>query len=207
MRYVYLRIHIFRQNLKKLEDNVIGKFSAVIFLGILVLLPWSVRAQTDIYVGPHLGIQKSQDAQDPNYLVGATLRVRLMPVIGVEGDIGYRQEKYGSDAVTVKDWPVTVTGLIYPLPIIYGGIGGGWYNTTLDYADTYNDAGFDDETTQEFGWHLVVGTELPPMSNIRFFGDVRYVFLDRKFKDLPDAALDGVKSDFYSINVGLLIRL
>ena len=177
-----------------------------IVLGILILLPVSARGQTSVYVGPHLGIQKSEGA-DANYLIGATLRVKLMPVLGVEGDIGYRQEKYGSDVLTVRQYPVTVTGLIYPLPIIYGGIGAGWYNTTFDYAERYNDLGIDDETTTEFGWHLAAGIELPASPKFRLFGDVRFVFLDYKFKDLPEAVLDGAESNFYSINVGLLMRL
>jgi len=186
---------------------VFRKISAGILLGILILVPLSVRSQTSVYVGPHLGVQKSQDAQDANYLVGAMMRLKLMSVIGAEGDIGYRQEKFGSGAVTVKQWPVTVTGLLYPVSFIYGGVGGGWYNTTLDYADTYNQAGFADETTQEFGWHLAAGIELPASPSIKLFGDVRYVFLDTKFKELPDAVLDGTDANFYSLNFGLLFRL
>ena len=178
-----------------------------IILGILILLPLSARSQTNLYLGPYLGIQKSKSADKANYLVGATLRLKLLPVIGVEGDIGYRQVKYGSGALTVREWPVTVTGLLYPLPIIYGGIGAGWYNITFDYSDTYNKLDYTDETTQKFGWHLVAGIELPASPNIKLFGDIRYVFLKYKFKDLPDAVLDGAKSDFYSINVGLLVRL
>ncbi len=182
------------------------KINLGIFLGILILLPLSARGQTSAYVGPHLGIQKAEGA-DANYLVGATLRLKLMPVLGVEGDIGYRQENYGSDALTVRDYPVTVTGLIYPLPIIYGGLGAGWYNTTFDYADKYNELGFADETTTKFGWHLAAGVELPASPKFKLFGDVRFVFLDYKFKDLPEAVLDGAKSNFYSINVGVLVRL
>ena len=183
------------------------KISAGIFWGILILLPLSARSQTSVYVGPHLGIQNSSGAEGANYLVGATLRLKLLPVLGAEADIGYRQQKYGSGALTVRDYPVTVTGLLYPLPIIYGGVGGGWYNTTLDYSDTHNEAGYADETTTKFGWHLVAGVELPASPTFRLFGDIRYVFLDYKFKDLPGAVLDGAKSDFYSINVGLLLRL
>lgn len=178
-----------------------------IILGILILLPFSVRSQTHAYFGPHLGIQKAQDAEGSNYLVGATLRLKLLSAIGVEGDIGYRQEKFGPDAVTVRTWPVTVTGLLYPLPIIYGGLGAGWYHTTFDYADVYNQAGFSDETTSKFGWHLAAGIELPASPNIRLFGDARYVFLDYKFKELPDAVLHGAKANFYSLNFGLLFRL
>ncbi len=178
-----------------------------ICLAVLALLPLTVNSQSSAYLGPHLGIQKSPDAENTNYLVGATLRLPLLPVLSVEGDVSYRQEKYGNGSLTVKDWPITVTGLLYPLPILYGGIGGGWYNSSLDYSETYNLAGFDDETTQEFGWHLAAGVELPASSKVKLFGDVRWVFLDREFQDLPGAVLDGAKSDFYSINLGLLFGL
>lgn len=174
---------------------------------VFILMPFSVRSQTNVYLGPHIGIQKSQDATDANYLVGATLRVKLMPILGVEGDIGYRQEKYGSDALTVRSWPLTVTGLLYPFPIIYGGLGAGWYNTTFDYSNSYNQAGIDDKTTQKFGWHLGAGIELPVSPKINLFGDVRYVFIDYNLKDVPDAVFDGVNADFYSINFGLLFHL
>lgn len=183
------------------------KLSIGILLGLLALQPVTARGQANIYVGPHLGIQKSQDAQNASYLVGATVRLKLMSILGVEGDIGYRQEKYGPDVVTVREWPATVTGLLYPLPIIYGGIGAGWYNSTLDYADSYNKAGYKDDTATKFGWHLVVGIELPASDKFKLFGDVRYVFLDRKFKTLPDAVLDGDNANFYSINIGLLFRI
>lgn len=185
------------------------KISTGILLGILILAPLSARSQTNLYFGPHLGIQKSSGAENTNYLAGATLRLKLLPILAVEGDIGYRQEKFGSGAVTVKEWPVTVTGLLYPLPIIpiYGGVGAGWYFTTLDYSTKYNQDGYSDGTSRKFGWHVVVGLELPVSSNLKLFGDVRYVFLNYKFKNLPGAVLDGTDANFYSINVGLLFRL
>lgn len=186
--------------------QMIKKYTFGIGVTTLLLLSFSVRSQA-IYFGPHLGIQKAQDAEKSNYLVGATLRMKLLPGIGAEGDIGYRQEKFGSGAVTVKNWPVTVTGLLYPLPIVYGGLGGGWYNTTFDYADSYNQMGFADEAVKKFGWHLAAGVELPASPKLKVFGDVRYVFLDYKFKELPGGVLDGAKANFYSLNFGLLLRL
>ncbi len=186
---------------------MITKINLTILAALLVLLPLAAHGQSSAHFGPHLGIQKAQDAEDANYLAGATLRLKLAPILAVEGDIGYRQAKFGSNALTVRDWPITATGLLYPLPIIYGGVGAGWYNTTFDYSDTYNDVGIDDETSQEFGWHLVAGLELPASPSVKIFGDVRYVFLDYKFKELPDAVLEGAKSDFYSINLGLLFQL
>ncbi len=178
-----------------------------ILLGIVSVLPISAHGQSSVLIGPHLGIQRTSGADGSNYLAGGTLRLKLTPLLGVEGDVSYRQEKFGGGALTIKQWPVTVTGLIYPLPIVYGGLGAGWYNTTFDYAETYNMMGFANETDQKFGWHLAAGVELPASPNVRIFGDVRYVFLNYKLKELPDAVLDGAKSDFYSINLGMLFRL
>lgn len=186
---------------------MIRRISTAILLAVIFLLPITARAQGGAFVGPHLGIQRINDGDNTNYLGGATLRLKLGTALALEGDIGYRQAKFGSGALTVRDWPVTATGLIYPLPMIYGGIGAGWYNTTFDYSDVHNVAGIEDNTDQEFGWHLVAGLELPASPNVKIFGDVRYVFLDYKFKELPDAVLDGAQSDFYSINLGLLFQL
>ncbi len=174
---------------------------------VLVALPIAAAAQANAYLGPHLGIQKADDADDANYLVGATLRLKLMPLLGVEGAVSYRQEDYIDDAITVRNWPVTVTGLLYPLPGLYGAVGAGWYNTTYDYADTFNDAGIDDHTDQEFGWHLGAGVELPATPRFKITGDVRYVFLDYDFADLPDVVTEDVDANFYSITVAVLFRL
>ncbi len=186
---------------------MLRKISIAVFLGLVILTSMSTRGQSQALFGPQIGVQKAQDADKHNYLVGATLRLRLMPVMGAEGGIGYRHEDFGNDALTIREWPVTVTALLYPLPIAYGGIGGSWYNSTYDYNDVYNAAGIDDETEGEFGWHLAAGLELPASPRLRIYGDVRYVFLDRKFKELPDAVLEGADADFYSINVGLLFGL
>ena len=183
------------------------KLTTGILLGFLILLPLAARSQPGVFIGPHLGIQKAKDAENASYLAGATLRVKLAPIFGIEGDIGYRQEKYGSGALTIREWPATATALLYPLPVICGGVGGGWYNSTLDYSDDLNNAGIDDDTATKFGWHLVVGIELPASPKFKVFGDVRYVFLDRKLKNLPDAVIQGDDANFYSINLGLLFRI
>jgi hypothetical protein len=176
-------------------------------IGTILVFSTTAWGQSGVSIGPHLGIQKAQDADNTKYLVGGTIRARLLPALGAEGTISYRQEKYADESVTVKSWPVTVTGLLYPLPVLYGGVGAGWYNVTFDYNDTYNTAGFADETQQEFGWHLTGGLEIPVGPTVSIFGDVRYVFIDYEFADLPSAIVDDVNADFYSINTGLLFQL
>ncbi len=186
------------------------KVSLGVLFGILLLLPATSHGQsteTDppkVYLGPHFGIQKTPDVEGVDYLVGATLRVKPLTFLSVEGDIGYWQEDFGSGAVTVKSWPITVSGLLYPVPMLYAGMGAGWYHSTFDFSDSINQAGVDDETAEEFGWHLMGGLELQASRSIIVFGEARYVLLNYDFEDVPGAALDGVDADFYSFNFGLL---
>lgn len=147
------------------------KMWGCMILLLLFVVP-QVHAQ-GFNLGPQLGYHKSEDA-DGNFLIGAALRLKLMPIVGVEGSINYRQEEF-SDQLTVRSWPVMVSGMIYPLPIVYGVLGAGWYNTTFDFEDI---PGVDeDHTEQEFGWHFGAGVELP-VGRSKLTGDIRYVFLD-----------------------------
>jgi len=152
-------------------------------------------------LGPHLGYQKAKDAESGKFMVGATARLKLIGALGAEGTISYRQEDYG-DYLTAKSWPIMVTGLLYPIPIVYAGVGIGWHRTTYDYDQ--NQVSQEDETTTDFGWHLNAGVELP-LGGMDLVGDIRYVFLDRKFPDLED--IENLNSDFFMITAGLLFRL
>lgn len=97
-----------------------------------------------------------------------------------------------------------VTGLIYPVPIIYGAIGIGWYNLTYDYNQNLAPL-LQNETTQKVGWHFGGGLELPLGSNITLTGDIRYVFLNYDFKQFPGS--NNINSDFTVLTVGLLFGL
>ena len=177
-----------------------------ILLSFLLAVPFTANAQVGLSLGPHVGIQKAQDADESNYLFGGTVRAKFA-ALGTEAGISYRQEDYQNGAVTVKSWPVTASGLIYPVPVIYGVVGGGWYNTTFDFNSTYNMSGFEDRTEQEFGWHLGAGLELPLSIKTKLYGDFRWVFLDYDLDNLPSAVFEDVNADFYSINAGLLFQL
>ncbi len=174
-------------------------FKRILLVFVLVLMTSPVNAQS-IKLGPQVGYYKTQDADDGRFLFGAALRLKLSSALGVEGAINYRQEKYGNDALTVRSWPILVTGMFYPLPIVYGAVGAGWYNTTFDV----NVPGVDNETKQEFGWHFGAGVELPVGGKSRLTGDLRYVFLDYRFDDIPFQEVD---SNFYMIAVGFLFGL
>ena len=157
-------------------------------------------------IGPVLGYQKAQDAEEGSLLGGGAVRMKLNKSFGVEGAILYRSEEYADGNVKVTNYPVMVTGLIYPLPIVYGAIGAGWYNTKIEY--NYDGVGLfepKDETSQEFGWHFGGGVELPVGNNIKLTGDIRYVFIDYDFDQTPTS--DEIDNDFFVIDVGLLFGL
>jgi opacity protein-like surface antigen len=174
-------------------------FKRILLLFVLILMTSPVNAQ-NIKLGPQVGYYKTQDADDGRFLFGAALRLKLSSALGVEGAISYRQEKYDNNALTVRSWPILVTGMFYPLPIVYGVVGAGWYNTTFDV----DIPGVDNETQQEFGWHFGAGVELPVGGGSRLTGDLRYVFLDYSFDDIPFRQVD---SNFYMIAVGFLFGL
>jgi opacity protein-like surface antigen len=165
---------------------------------------WSLPAfaEAGIGLGPQAGYYRAKDADEGAFMYGIALRARILPALGVEGAVHYREEEYSNDAVTVSSWPVTLTGLIYPVPAVYGALGAGWYNVSYDYSSDMNSLGFDDDTQQEFGWHFGGGLELPLTSGTRLAADIRYVFIDYDFEQLPGFGQQD--SDFYTVTVGLL---
>lgn len=174
-------------------------------LSLAMLIFGQIYAQGASF-GPQVGYQKARDADKGNVIGGAALRIKLNPVIGLEGAINYRQEKYANEALTVRSWPIMLTGLIYPTSIIYGAIGFGWYNTSFDYNQNLSGyQAIEDKTIQKVGWHFGAGVDLPvgPASN--FTADIRYVFLNYNFSEIPGSG--ELNSNFYVVTVGYLVAL
>ncbi|MBN1128283.1 MAG: porin family protein [Chitinispirillaceae bacterium] len=157
---------------------------------------------TGISIGPQLGYYKARDADNGSFIGGVTGRLKFTPVLGAEASINYRQESYANDLVTVRSWPVMVTGLLYPVPFVYGAIGAGWYNVTFDYNQRLLPV-LADETKQRFGWHFGGGVEAPAGPSIKLIGDIRYVFIDYDFQEVPG----NPKNDFFVIMAGVLFVL
>ncbi len=181
----------------------------LLLIATLTILALTQGEAQGLGLGPQLGIYRAQDADGARVMGGAALRLRLSEALGIEGSINYRNEEYSNGFVDVKTWPVMVTGLVYPIPIVYGAIGAGWYNTTIDYnfppGFLRGPVSIASETKQEFGWHFGGGVELPVGSSLKLVGDIRYVFLNYDFKSFPGS--DGTNSDFYVLTAGLLFGL
>jgi hypothetical protein len=176
-----------------------------VMVGLSMLSATTHASDSDIrlYVGPQAGFQQARNADDGKWLIGAALRLKILPAIGGEAAINYRQEEFGHGAVKVISWPVMATGLFYPLPFLYGALGAGWYYTTFDY-DQNKHSSIKDETKQEFGWHFGAGGEIP-IGSAKLTADVRYVFLNYKFQQVPE--LSGLHSDFFMVTFGILFGI
>lgn len=169
-----------------------------------ILMTWTARAKAQgLSLGPQIGYQKAQGAEEGKLMGGAALRLKLSSKLGVEGAINYRQEKFSGGNLTVRSWPVTVTGLYYPLPIVYGSVGVGWYNSRFEYASSNPRIAVED-TRQEIGWHFGGGVEIPIGKSTKLAGDIRYVFLNYDFDQVPGVQLD---SDFYMLTMGVQFGL
>jgi opacity protein-like surface antigen len=155
-------------------------------------------------IGPVVGFFKAQGADNAKTMWGAAMRLKLNDALGVEGSLHYRTEEYNQGSVKVTSWPVMVTGLIYPIPMLYGAIGAGWYNSSAEIT-LYPGAPIVSETQQDFGWHFGGGVELPLGTAATLVGDLRYVYLNYDFQNVPGSS--SITSNFYVIDVSLLFNL
>lgn len=150
--------------------------------------------------GPRLGYYKAQDADEGNFYGGLQGRIRLGPVLGLEGSVEYRGgQEYGFNDYTARTRFVPVTAsMLFFIPLNenvapYGLAGLGAYYTIIDYSDDAEGLGLEDESDFNMGYHLGFGLELPLGSNAAFNADYRYLFLNPNENDdnLDDASYSG----------------
>jgi hypothetical protein len=191
-----------------INKRLIMKTKYVLLLTVFVIALTLQSSQADAqgaYVGPQLGIYNAKDADKAKLMGGVVLRLPTSLGIDLEGSINYRAENYAGGGVTVRNWPIMITALVYPLPFIYGAIGAGWYNTTFDYNKAIIGQDIASETKLQTAWHFGGGIELPIGTSAKLVGDMRYVFLNYDFKQFPGSS--GLNSNFYVITIGLLFGL
>ncbi len=176
------------------------KFSATCFVFLLILFASLQPTFAFIGVGPRVGYYEAKEADAGRYFIGAAARIGILG-LGAEAAIDYRSEKYDNGLLTVRSWPVTVSLIYHPLPVIYALAGAGWYHTTMDYNEKKLGYKIKSQTSTEMGYHVGVGVELPLGFTSKIAADVRYVFLNY---DLGNTAgMENKDADFYSINITL----
>ena len=153
---------------------------------------------------PSVGITKSTDsnAGDATRFGGLAIRAGLLPFLKAEGGIGYRQDSFSGGDVRVRQWPLTASLWVAPLPMFYAGGGVGWYRTTLDYRSSLP---LKDSTTQKVGVHLGGGVDLPIGPRLGLDVNGRYIFVqkDKNNVQVPTT----FNPDFWGLALGLAIAI
>jgi hypothetical protein len=151
---------------------------------------------------PAIGFTKATDANagDGTFFGSVALRAALLPFLSAEGGIAYRQDSFSNDDLKVRQWPVTASLWLTPMPMLYAGGGLGWYRTTYDYRSTLP---FKDTTTDKVGVHLGGGLAVPLTPHLGLDLNGRYVFMQ---KDNSLQFPTQFNPDFWNTSLGLAIK-
>ena len=151
---------------------------------------------------PSIGFTKATDtnAGDGTFFGGVALRAALLPFLSADGGIAYRQDSFSNDDLKVRQWPVTASLWLTPMPSLYVGGGLGWYRTTYDYRSTLP---FTDKTTDKVCVHLGGGVAVPLTLHLGLDLNGRYVFMQ---KDDSVQFPTEFNPDFWNTSLGLAIK-
>lgn len=145
----------------------------ILLIGTFFLLAATVNYAQHFSIGPEVGYYKQKDADKGSFLFGGSARLTF-GLLGVEGAIHYREDKYYNDAVKIQRYPISVSGLIFPLPFVYACAGIDWINSKT----TVNLPGVSGDTSSDLGYHFGAGVHLS-LGSIVLKGDARYVMIGK----------------------------
>ena len=173
-------------------------------LAFAVLAATTPVAAGAVEIIPSLGVTKSTDdnAGDAKAFGGLSLRMPLLPFLKAEGMIGYRQDSFADGDVKVRQWPVSASLWLAPLPSVYAGGGVGWYRTTLDFADALP---IEDSTDMNMGVHLGGGVGMPIAPKLGLDLNGRYIFMQTDNDNLQVPT--SFNPDYWSLALGLVFKL
>ena len=163
---------------------------------------WGARGAHAAEIIPSVGITKAAHATNGKARIsgGLAFRGNLIPILSTEIGVMYRSEERLGGNLDVRQWPVTASLWLQPVPQVYAGGGVGWYHTTFDYVTAL---GIPNETRQEFGMHVGGGVRVPLSEAAALDLNGRYVFMDSQQTVLPPTTWD---PDFWTTQLGLAFR-
>lgn len=182
---------------------------ALLLIFCFVLISGEAFSQT-ISFGPQLGFVKTQEVEKPSMMPGGAVRLYLGG-LAIEGAVYYKKDEYKIDlgnstaTITTKTYPILLTALLKILPIAHLEGGVNWLNTNIDYSNLSTAfTSIKEETKGKASYHLGGGVEIP-FGSLLLTGDIRYFFFELNMDKLSKPQT--LKSDFYAVTVGLMIKL
>jgi len=176
-----------------------------VLIFVLILLGGiQIARAADVEIVPSVGITRAVDG-DNTVKVSGGLAVRgyLTSFLGTEVGVSYRSEDRFNDRLRLRTWPVTVSLLVAPVPVVYGSAGVGWYHTTFDYDQEKIAVPISDETKESFGVHVGGGVKVPFGSAAALDLSGRYVMMQPQESRLVPEKFD---PDFWTTSLGLAFR-
>jgi|SRR5262245_17427242 len=168
---------------------------------LLVLLLLGVNAARAAEIVPSLGMTRAVDGDDQTKISGGlALRTNLAPLLMTEIGASYRNDEFFGGDLNVRQWPLTASLYVTPVPSLYAGGGVGWYHTTFDYAES---TGLPNSTDEKFGVHLGGGLQIPLAPAVAIDLGGRYVFMQKQESPLIPEKFN---PDFWTTSVGLAIK-
>lgn len=186
------------------------RFRVLLALAVAGLLA-PVGAQAGLLgLGGHGGYFNVSDDGEKTFFGGAHVRLRLPILLAFEGALDYRpsgertvNSPQPGTELDVTTYPITVSGMFTPLPLVYLLAGVGWYNTTIEFSDPGITTGPTRETNDSFGIHFGAGLEMSIGGDKSISGDVRYAFLNYEVKKLDLPGVKELDGDYFSFQIGL----
>jgi Outer membrane protein beta-barrel domain len=169
-------------------------------LSVAPLLLVAAHPARAIEVVPSVGLTRAVDVDQVKSEVGLALRGPLVPgILQTEVGASYRSESRFDGDLKVRQWPITASLWLTPVPALYAGGGVGWYNTSYDYQPP-----IEDETRQQFGVHVGGGIKMPLAPAVALDLGGRYVFMHSQESKLVPDRFD---PDFWTMSLGLAFGL
>ena len=139
-------------------------------------------------IGPAGGYLHARGADRGTWFAGAQARLHFLRYFAAEASITFHENSYEHGTIHVTQYPVQVSGMIYPLPeatvspYLVGG--GGWYYSRTTYSGSLS--GVSNQTDHMFGAHGGAGVELRLGKSSSLDGDIRYIFLNPSSSQLQN---------------------
>jgi hypothetical protein len=161
----------------------------------------SPPGESEFSIGPTAGSLKARGADRGTWSAGAQARLHFLKYFAAEASITFHQDEYQNGDVVVTQYPVQVTGFLYPFPEWefkpYLLAGAGWYYTRVRYHGLPSLL-YQDQTAHSFGGHAGAGVEARLGPSVSIDADVRYIFLN------PEAdALRSGDFDYWQFTAGI----
>ncbi len=162
--------------------------------------PAVVGDEAAFSIGAAGGYLHAKEADRGTWFAGAQARLHFLEYFAGEGAITFHDDSYQSGKVHVTQYPVQVSGMLYPIPdgqfrpYVVAGVG--WYYTRTTYSGTLG--GISDRTDHVFGGHAGAGLEVRLGRSTSLDADIRYVFMN-----LTNAAVKNGDYDYWQVTFGL----